>query len=75
MRALGFTGRLRATGPVIADQFAYLIACGFDEARIPDALAERQPAEQWLAQLTRISAGYQRGYGAARSILDERMGR
>ena len=78
LRQLGYEGRLRATGPVIADQFAYLLACGYDEAAIPDSVAERQPVEQWLAQLTRISAGYQRGLAtssAARSILDARTGR
>lgn len=73
VRSLGFAGRLRATGPVIADQFSYLLACGFDEVAVPEALAERQPVEQWTAQLARITAGYQRGYG--RSILDQRTGR
>ncbi len=75
LRALGFDGTLRASGPVIADQFAYLIACGFDEVCIPDALAERQPPEQWEAARRLISAGYQRGLGAGRSILDARTGR
>lgn len=75
LRAMGFDGTLRAAGPVIADQFAYLLACGFDEVEIPDALAERQPVEQWMAARRMISAGYQRGLGAGRSILDERLGR
>lgn len=75
LRALGFDGTLRASGPVIADQFAYLIACGFDEVEIPETVFERQPAEQWLAARRLISAGYQRGLGAGRSILDARTGR
>ena len=52
LRDLGYTGRLRAHGPVIADQFAYLLACGFDEVLVPEDVAIRQPAEQWMAQLT-----------------------
>ena len=72
LRALGYQGRLRAHGPVIADQFAYLLACGFDEVAVPPAVAERQPAEQWTAQLTKISASYQRGRPGLSSILDQR---
>ncbi len=47
LRAMGFTGTLRAQGPVIADQYAMLRRVGFDEVEIPDELALRQPAEQW----------------------------
>ncbi|MEL6266198.1 MAG: DUF934 domain-containing protein [Pseudomonadota bacterium] len=80
LRELGFEGRLRATGPVISDQFAYLLECGFDEAAVPEAVAARQPVEMWLAQLSTLSIGYQRGVlcaegrtGAGRaSILDRR---
>ena len=72
LRDLGYEGRLRAHGPVIADQFAYLLACGFDEVNVPDDLARRQPAEQWTAQLDKISHVYQRGTPGTRSILDQR---
>jgi uncharacterized protein (DUF934 family) len=71
LRTGGFEGTLRAVGPLIADQFAYALACGFDEVELPEALAARQPVEQWLAALGSISATYQRGYGAG-SILDRR---
>jgi uncharacterized protein (DUF934 family) len=47
---LGFTGRLRAAGHVIADQYAMARRSGFDEVEISDELAERQPEEQWLAR-------------------------
>ena len=50
LRALGYKGRLRAVGPVIADQYAMARRVGFDEVEIPDALALRQPQEQWLAR-------------------------
>lgn len=72
LRELGFTGRLRATGPVIADQFAYLLECGFDEVALPDALALRQPVAHWLARLDRAHLGYQRGRGLRASIPDQR---
>lgn len=71
LRREGFAGRLRASGSLIADQFAYALACGFDEVEIPDELAARQPPQQWLAALAAMSQGYQRGYGTG-SILDRR---
>ena len=74
LRELGYEGRLRAHGPVIADQFAYLLACGFDEVAVAEEVAKRQPAEQWLAQLGRISGAYQRGRPGLASILDQRLG-
>lgn len=72
IRSHGFTGTLRASGPLIADQFAYALACGFDEVELPEASARRQPVGQWLAALGRISHGYQRGYGDEGNILDQR---
>lgn len=72
LRKEGFTATLRASGTLIADQFAYALACGFDEVELSDAVAARQPAEQWLEALGLISHGYQRGYGDQRSILDQR---
>jgi uncharacterized protein (DUF934 family) len=71
LRALGFTGVLRASGPLIADQFAYALACGFDEIDLPDSVASRQPVAQWLAMNASVSHTYQRGYGA-QNILDAR---
>ncbi|PJF10602.1 DUF934 domain-containing protein [Pseudorhodobacter sp. MZDSW-24AT] len=47
LRMFGYTGELRATGPVIADQYAMARRVGFDSVEIPDELAARQPAEQW----------------------------
>lgn len=48
LRMAGYTGRLRASGPVIADQYAMLRRVGFDDVEIPDDLAARQPAAQWV---------------------------
>ena len=47
LRMMGYTGRLRALGPVIADQYTMIRRVGFDEVEIPDDLAARQPADQW----------------------------
>ena len=47
LRMLGYTGELRAYGPVIADQYAMARRVGFDAVEIPDSLAERQPEDQW----------------------------
>ncbi|TRW94805.1 DUF934 domain-containing protein [Paracoccus sp. M683] len=50
LRALGFQGRLRATGKLIADQYAMARRVGFDEVEISAELAARQPQDQWLAR-------------------------
>lgn len=47
LRMMGFKGRLRAKGHVIADQYAMVRRVGFDEVEISEDLAQRQPAEQW----------------------------
>lgn len=50
LREQGFSGRLRATGALIADQYAMARRVGIDEVQIPADLARRQPQEQWLAR-------------------------
>ncbi len=50
LRDAGYAGRLRAVGHVLADQYAMARRCGFDEVEIDDALAARQPADQWRAR-------------------------
>ncbi|MBC7157636.1 MAG: DUF934 domain-containing protein [Rhodobacteraceae bacterium] len=47
LRAMGYGGRLRARGHVLADQYAMARRVGFDEVEIDDALAARQPEAQW----------------------------
>ena len=59
LRRLGFKGRLRARGHVLADQFAMARRSGFDEVEIDAALAERQPEAQWLARANWQSHNYQ----------------
>ena len=48
LRLRGYRGRLRAHGHVIADQYAMARRSGFDEVEISQALAARQPQEQWI---------------------------
>lgn len=48
LRLMGYKGRLRARGHVIADQYAMARRAGFDEVEISDEMAARQPEEQWL---------------------------
>ncbi|WP_114965156.1 DUF934 domain-containing protein [Alkalilacustris brevis] len=47
LRQLGYTGRLRAHGHVLADQYTMARRCGFDEVEISAGLAHRQPQEHW----------------------------
>ncbi len=47
LRAKGYTGRMRAVGHVIADQYTMARRVGFDEIEISNELAERQDAKQW----------------------------
>lgn len=58
LREQGYRGTLRASGPLIPDQFAFAVECGFDEIEIGEEQAARQPIEQWLHALTEITASY-----------------
>lgn len=72
IRRAGFDGTLRASGPLIPDQFDYALACGFDEIELPEASAGRQTIEQWQQAIGRLSQTYQRGYRRTGNILDSR---
>lgn len=72
LRRAGFRGILRAVGPLIPDQFAYALACGFDEVELPDAVAARQGEAAWLADLAIYRQSYQRDYARGENILDAR---
>lgn len=48
LRDIGYKGRLRAVGKLIADQYAMARRVGFDEVQITADLAKRQPQDQWL---------------------------
>lgn len=59
LRLMGFAGRLRARGHVIADQYAMARRAGFDEVEIDQDLATRQPWDQWQARANWQSHDYQ----------------
>ncbi len=70
LRLRGYTGRLRARGHVIADQYAMARRAGFDEVEISQALAARQPENEWQARADWQAHDYQsrhRGPQAAAS--------
>lgn len=59
LRQAGFTGRLRARGHVLADQYAMARRSGFDEIEIDSQLAERQSQAQWLDRAAWQDHNYQ----------------
>lgn len=59
LRLRGYTGRLRARGHVIADQYAMARRAGFDEVEIDAQLAQRQPEQDWLARADWQQGDYQ----------------
>ena len=66
LRLLGYRGRLRAAGHIIADQYAMARRSGFDEVEIEPALAQRQPEEQWLFRADWRTHDYQERLGRRR---------
>lgn len=63
LRLLGYRGRLRATGRILADQYAMVRRSGFDEVEIDRALAARQPEAQWLFRANWKAHDYQQRLG------------
>ena len=59
LRLRGYTGRLRAKGHVIADQYAMARRAGFDEVEIDASLAQRQHEPDWLARSNWQAGDYQ----------------
>ena len=59
LRLMGYQGRLRAKGHVIADQYAMARRSGFDEVEISEDLAARQPEDQWLRRADWRAHDYQ----------------
>lgn len=60
LRLLGYKGRLRAYGHILADQYAMARRVGFDEVEIRRNLAERQTEDQWLARANWADNSYLR---------------
>ncbi len=60
LRLLGYKGRLRAFGHILADQYTKARRCGFNEVEIYDELAKRQPEGQWPLGDDRRRLDYQK---------------
>ena len=63
LRLLGYGGRLRASGRILADQYAMARRSGFDEVEIESFLARRQPEAQWLFRANWRTHDYQERLG------------
>lgn len=72
IRRAGFTGELRASGRLVADQATHALRCGFDTVEIASDIAARQDAAQWSAAASTYGAFYQQGYGNREAILEQR---
>ena len=59
LRLRGYSGALRAKGPIISDQYAMARRSGFDEIAISQAQAVRQPEHDWLFRSNWTSHSYQ----------------
>lgn len=59
LRLMGYKGRLRARGHVIADQYTMARRAGFDEVEISGEMAERQPESHWLFRANWQAHDYQ----------------
>lgn len=49
LRQLGYTGKIRAEGHILVDQFRAARRVGIDQIAISDEQAARNPEEQWQA--------------------------
>ncbi|MEM6636419.1 MAG: DUF934 domain-containing protein [Pseudomonadota bacterium] len=65
LRLMGFVGRLRAGGALVADQYAMARRSGFDEVEIDAAMSQRQPEDQWRARANWRDHFYQARLGRA----------
>lgn len=70
LRDRGYAGRLRASGHVLSDQFAFALQCGFDEVEIDRSLAARQPEAHWREDANRIG-WYQNKFAQRRALAAE----
>lgn len=59
LRLRGYTGRLRARGHVLSDQYAMARRAGFDEVEISSDLAARQPQSEWQFRANWTAHDYQ----------------
>ena len=72
----GYKAMLIAEGPLIPDQYAFALQCGFDAVKVDEATYTRQSESDWFKAMTDFNLTYQRGYafkqGPALSVFDAR---
>jgi phosphoadenylyl-sulfate reductase (thioredoxin) len=75
-KTYGFTGAIIADGPLIPDQYAMALQCGFDAVRLDGKTFSIQTESDWFEAMDAFKGAYQRGYtvktGPALSIFDAR---
>lgn len=73
----GYKGLLVADGPLIPDQYAFALQCGFDAVHVDEETLSRHGIEDWSKALEDFDLTYQRGYavkaGPATSVFDSRL--
>ena len=60
LRLRGYSGHIRAAGPLVPDQFPMALKLGIDSVEISTEHAARCTEGQWIAHATRTQGGYQR---------------
>ena len=60
LRLRGYSGHIRAAGPLVPDQFPMALKLGIDSAEISSEHAARCTEDQWIAHATRTQGNYQR---------------
>ena len=60
LRLRGYSGQIRAAGPLLPDQFPMALKLGIDSAEISSEHATRCTEDQWIAHATRTQGNYQR---------------
>ena len=59
LRLRGYSGHIRAAGPLVPDQFPMALKLGIDSAEISNEHAARCTEDQWIAHAVRIQGNYQ----------------
>ena len=60
LRLRGYSGHIRAAGPLVPDQFPMALKLGIDSVEISTEHAARCTEDQWVNHAARTQANYQR---------------
>ena len=59
LRLRGYSGHIRAAGPLLPDQFPMALKLGVDSVEISSEQAARCTEDQWIAHASRTQGNYQ----------------